>query len=638
MQYLRNARIRVTFESTQTQTSLTWDITNDVLASTVISAATGMMISDIVVTLREQGMLTVYEKPSTPIPASPLLRGSKGKARHRPRSSLSTYTRRNSTRKIIQEEKEDAISEPSTPTSYSIHWDKEVVEQYLAKWNAKGYLTLKPDQLKWSPYLLSRASILEAPPAPTLGDEPSSASGAVDVAATSVASSTVLPNGGGSGPGSASGDGGATAVEQVANGSYPDAGPSNLSPPLTSVMYRISPSSPSTTNQHLDADDDKDSEFEPDEFEETPTRSRARPVLLKPTRMSQRTLSRNASEMSDTTRSVATSDRRLTRRRSAVEPNAEDRFSFPPIAGSSSSRQSSLRGQRSSRKRKRVDSSDSSLTEPSYTRTESPSVAASDEEEDEEEVPRARRSQATTNGNGGGRSSGRRTRSSTNPATSESSRGAPRPNRRNSSRLNGRANSIVIIDEDDDEDDTRPPLRPPGLPDHYVDDPEDALRKRKRARLDEALGKEQPSAIHPLDDHRQNISSPNGTASPSTRTSTLLSKLNLNGNGGVVTNGNGVGSYSRSSPDDTGFPPQPDGSSYPGSGADFSVPEEDEEMDEDADAIGEADPDVDAEGEEEVFNAVYQPLDQPFEQEDDGDLDDLDAEGEIDMDAEGEEE
>jgi len=42
------------------------------------------------------------------------------------------------------------------PTDYSIHWDSEKVRDYLEKWEKKGYLKVKPEKLKWSPFLLAR--------------------------------------------------------------------------------------------------------------------------------------------------------------------------------------------------------------------------------------------------------------------------------------------------------------------------------------------------------------------------------------------------------------------------------------------------------------------------------------------------
>ena len=36
-----------------------------------------------------------------------------------------------------------------SPTTYTISWDRGAVEHYLTNWEAKGYLRLKPDNLKW---------------------------------------------------------------------------------------------------------------------------------------------------------------------------------------------------------------------------------------------------------------------------------------------------------------------------------------------------------------------------------------------------------------------------------------------------------------------------------------------------------
>ncbi|OBZ72296.1 Histone acetyltransferase KAT7 [Grifola frondosa] len=40
-------------------------------------------------------------------------------------------------------------------------WDPEDVAQYLAKWETKGYLKLKPEKLKWSPFIVARTKRME---------------------------------------------------------------------------------------------------------------------------------------------------------------------------------------------------------------------------------------------------------------------------------------------------------------------------------------------------------------------------------------------------------------------------------------------------------------------------------------------
>lgn len=43
------------------------------------------------------------------------------------------------------------------PKEYEITWDPEVVRNYMQNWEAKGYLKLRAEKLKWSPFLLVRA-------------------------------------------------------------------------------------------------------------------------------------------------------------------------------------------------------------------------------------------------------------------------------------------------------------------------------------------------------------------------------------------------------------------------------------------------------------------------------------------------
>jgi hypothetical protein len=66
-----------------------------------------------------------------------------------------------SARKLLQRKQTDDDSSRGPfvpPKDYEIVWDPEAVKAYLDKWNAKGYLTLKPEKLKWSPFILQRAA------------------------------------------------------------------------------------------------------------------------------------------------------------------------------------------------------------------------------------------------------------------------------------------------------------------------------------------------------------------------------------------------------------------------------------------------------------------------------------------------
>lgn len=64
------------------------------------------------------------------------------------------------------------------PTNYRITWDPMVVEQHVQKWERKKHLTLKPEKLQWSPFLVTRGFGLEVDVGSTVleeGAEPSAA-------------------------------------------------------------------------------------------------------------------------------------------------------------------------------------------------------------------------------------------------------------------------------------------------------------------------------------------------------------------------------------------------------------------------------------------------------------------------------
>ena len=57
------------------------------------------------------------------------------------------------------------------PTQYEIHWDPSYVKSYLDKWEAKGHTRIKPEKLKWSPFLLARVKKSDADSRLTLDAE-----------------------------------------------------------------------------------------------------------------------------------------------------------------------------------------------------------------------------------------------------------------------------------------------------------------------------------------------------------------------------------------------------------------------------------------------------------------------------------
>src|SRR5258708_15604990 len=123
-----------------------------------------MKPEDVLTTLQEHQMIQIEDRTSTPTPKTPF-------SKHRRPRSI-TMSRRHASRKTAT--KEEITWNATLPTLYEIQWDGAAVHAYIEKWNAKGYLTLKPDNLKWTPYLLSRAAKFDVfqPPQAT-SDAPS---------------------------------------------------------------------------------------------------------------------------------------------------------------------------------------------------------------------------------------------------------------------------------------------------------------------------------------------------------------------------------------------------------------------------------------------------------------------------------
>ncbi|KAI5119834.1 hypothetical protein M0805_008400 [Coniferiporia weirii] len=115
-----------------------------------ISAATSMNSEDIHLTLIQQNMIIVHEGPSSPVRPSP------GRSIKLSRGRKNGIARRNLHK--AQPKEDDKVAKPpfAPPTSYDIYWDSEKVEKFLTDWESKGYLTLKPERLKWTPFLVSR--------------------------------------------------------------------------------------------------------------------------------------------------------------------------------------------------------------------------------------------------------------------------------------------------------------------------------------------------------------------------------------------------------------------------------------------------------------------------------------------------
>ena len=114
-----------------------------------ISTATSMTLEDIHSTLIHLNMISVLDNPQAPKPLpGQTIRFPKGRKNGIARKHLQRTTTQD-------EEKTKGPFVP--PIRYKVRWDAGQVEESLARREAKGYLKLRPEKLKWSPFILSRA-------------------------------------------------------------------------------------------------------------------------------------------------------------------------------------------------------------------------------------------------------------------------------------------------------------------------------------------------------------------------------------------------------------------------------------------------------------------------------------------------
>ncbi len=144
MRYLRTAPENPTLEGGQFIGSA---CTFDDSLCTDISNATAMTIEDVYNTLCAQDLIDVLVVP-TPKPLP-------GQSIKLTKNRKTVVARRHLIRS--QTNDDDVTKGPFVPpTQYEIHWDPNYVKSYLDKWEAKGYMRIKPEKLKWSPFLLAR--------------------------------------------------------------------------------------------------------------------------------------------------------------------------------------------------------------------------------------------------------------------------------------------------------------------------------------------------------------------------------------------------------------------------------------------------------------------------------------------------
>ena len=118
-----------------------------------ISNATSITTEDICSILNQQGMIQ-NKRGGTPF--SPSMKPSPGQSIRFVRGRKNGSTRKHLQRKQTDDDLSRGPFVP--PKDYEIVWDPEAIKAYLDKWGEKGYLTLKPEKLKWSPFILQRST------------------------------------------------------------------------------------------------------------------------------------------------------------------------------------------------------------------------------------------------------------------------------------------------------------------------------------------------------------------------------------------------------------------------------------------------------------------------------------------------
>jgi hypothetical protein len=114
-----------------------------------------MTMEDVCNTLNQQNMIFIRE------PTPPLVRPSPGQSIKFPRGRKNGLARRQ-LQKLQTQDKEPSDGPSSAngdfvpPKHYEIHFDREKVNEYLRKWEAKGYVKLRAEKLQWMPYITTR--------------------------------------------------------------------------------------------------------------------------------------------------------------------------------------------------------------------------------------------------------------------------------------------------------------------------------------------------------------------------------------------------------------------------------------------------------------------------------------------------
>lgn len=118
-----------------------------------ICQATSMTPEDVHGVLVHQNMISKQVASPTPVRPSP------GQSIKFPRGRKNGVPRRHPQRTNTHKDDEGGSKSGSffvPPMHYEISWDPHKVDEWLDNWDRKGYLKIKPEKLKWTPFLLAR--------------------------------------------------------------------------------------------------------------------------------------------------------------------------------------------------------------------------------------------------------------------------------------------------------------------------------------------------------------------------------------------------------------------------------------------------------------------------------------------------
>lgn len=106
-----------------------------------------MTMEDILATLQHHGMIHIDDNPDELV--------AKRKQEGRNQSAIAGGMARKALSRNTDKSHDTAI----VPEHYEILWDRQAVRAHLERYAAKGYLELKPEHLKYTPFLVTRITL-----------------------------------------------------------------------------------------------------------------------------------------------------------------------------------------------------------------------------------------------------------------------------------------------------------------------------------------------------------------------------------------------------------------------------------------------------------------------------------------------